>query len=271
MVSVAALFGRTDASRRPVLDAVRRTERSLAAFVPYSAQIAPDAVMTYAGDVLRTWRLEGIPAEMTDEGELDHRGRALNALWCSIADGSVALYQHTVRRRVPVGAPVGVFDTAFAREHDAAYRQTLDARGAMTTEHYVTLLHRPPPGHRIVRMALRDAQIARASALAALDRLSASIDAGLMPYGAHRLPNYTEDGVEYTESVRFLDALASGRWLPRMRVAKSPLDQVIGASRILAGAPTPEDLELRGTYGARHARVLDFKDHALSAEPGGGP
>ena len=55
-----------------------RDEASLSHFIPYSAQIAPYAVIGRNGSFFATWRLTGIPFETADDESLEIKSQALN-------------------------------------------------------------------------------------------------------------------------------------------------------------------------------------------------
>ena len=65
-----------------------RDEASLSHFIPYSAQIAPYAVIGRNGSFFATWRLTGIPFETADDESLEIKSQALNLLYRSLPSGT---------------------------------------------------------------------------------------------------------------------------------------------------------------------------------------
>lgn len=74
-----------------------RDEASLSHFIPYSAQIAPYAVIGRNGSFFATWRLTGIPFETADDESLEIKSQALNLLYRSLPSGT-EITVHRIRR-----------------------------------------------------------------------------------------------------------------------------------------------------------------------------
>src|SRR6266404_1440650 len=75
-------------------------EQPLARHIPYRAQIAANLVRTADGDYVQVFRLSGASFESADDADLNNWHERLNVLWRNIASPNVALWTHTIRRRV---------------------------------------------------------------------------------------------------------------------------------------------------------------------------
>src|ERR1700687_4417677 len=78
--------------------AVRR-ELSASRHVSYAAHLAPEVIVTTAGDYIQTFRLSGASFESADDETLNNWHERLNVTWRNIATPNVALWWHLVRRR----------------------------------------------------------------------------------------------------------------------------------------------------------------------------
>ena len=92
-----------------------RRELPAARHIPYAAHVAPEVLVTSAGDYLQTFRLSGASFESADDETLNNWHERLNVTWRNIATPNVALWTHLVRRR----------DTAVpARGHRRLFRRS---------------------------------------------------------------------------------------------------------------------------------------------------
>jgi type IV secretory pathway VirB4 component len=64
--------------------------------IPYTAHVAPEVVVTSAGDHAQTLRLSGASFESADDETLNNWHERLNVTWRNIASPNVALWAHLV-------------------------------------------------------------------------------------------------------------------------------------------------------------------------------
>src|SRR5579863_9909855 len=76
-----------------------RRELPAARHIPYAAHVAPEVLVTSAGDYLQTFRLAGASFETADDETLNNWHERLNVAWRNIASPNVALWSHIIRRR----------------------------------------------------------------------------------------------------------------------------------------------------------------------------
>src|SRR5258708_3758473 len=79
-----------------------RREQPAARCIPYSAQIADGVVRLASGDYLQVLKLGGASFESADDADLNNWHERLNVLWRNVASPNVALWTHTIRRRVRI-------------------------------------------------------------------------------------------------------------------------------------------------------------------------
>jgi len=249
--------------------ATARGERLVAGYVPYSAHVSPTVVTTHDGDLLTTWRVEGIPYETADPEEITTRKEALNTLLRSIGSSKVSIWVHTIRRPT-TGLLDAEFPDAFTRGLDERYRASLDAYEMMRTNHYLTLVYRPrvSKAARVFARAGRrtlDAILAEQhQAIDSLEELARQVESGLDAYGVERLTAYDRAGVRFSHLLSFLEFLTSGHW-QEVRVPTAPLNEALGSAWIYAGTET---LELRQATRTRYAQAIEIKDYPEHTAPG---
>src|SRR5580658_8460427 len=78
--------------------AIRR-ELPASRHIPYAAHVAPEVIVTHAGDYLQTFRMSGASFESADDEMVNNWHERLNVTWRNIASPNIALWTHLVRRR----------------------------------------------------------------------------------------------------------------------------------------------------------------------------
>lgn len=243
-------------------------ENLLGRFVPFSSLISPHDVMTRGGDLMRCWRLEGIPFECADDQAITERHEALCGLLRNLAGGQFAIWTHRLHRRIQdrLGEPTG---PAFARDLARAYAQSLESEPMMSNELYLTLLYRPSAARlpRVFQGARRNKDeigAAQADALRVMEERSALVARSLRAFGPTLLGTEQRGSVHYSLVAELLGFLINGRWRA-VPVHSGPLYRTLPTTRLLFGA---DKLELRHGSERRFAAFLDIHEYADTVEPG---
>lgn len=245
-------------------------ERSLENFIPYTSLVSPNTIMTRQGDVLRTWKIDGIPHETTDPDDLNRRAENLNVLLRSMASTQVAMTVHNVRRKVSDRLQ-SHFDDTFSRDLDKKYFDSFTGYKMMATEIYITIAYRPvvtavdKAARRSARRSKEDVIYDLQQAIAKLDELSLQVESSLRRYGPQVLSTYEgKDGATCSEQLEFINFLITGEWQP-VRVPNGPLYSYLGNAYMFAGV---ERIVIRTPERERYAQMLDFKDFPHYSEVG---
>src|SRR3984957_2421258 len=132
--------------------AIRR-EQPAERCIPYAAQIADSVVRLTSGDYLQVLKLGGASFESADDADLNNWHERLNVLWRNVASPNVALWTHTVRRRVRMvtkpatpGMALGMNSPArdtFADALASQYEERLSGETLMANELYLSIVYRP--------------------------------------------------------------------------------------------------------------------------------
>ena len=245
-------------------------QRSITEYIPYSSHLTPDTIITREGDLLRIWKVSGIPFETVDPEDVVLRKEQLNTMLRSVGSQNVALWTHTLRRRTSDRLD-GVFENDFCRDFNKKYFDSFTGYRMMANELYLTLVYRPTPtrmersllraSRRTVEERLKDQK----AALSKLDELSYQLEAAMRRYDIEPLTAHTdESGVECSDMLTFLNFLLCGEW-QKVRIPRAPLHEYLGNAWIFAGTET---VELRTPTRTRFAQALDFKDYTAHTEPG---
>jgi type IV secretion system protein VirB4 len=260
--------------RRPPLAARPRhwvqalSENPLARFVPFSSLLTPHDVVTRGGDVLRVWRLDGVPFECADDDLVADRHEAMCSLLRNLGGGHWAVWVHRLHRYVDDALELP-FEPGFARDLATAYQATLRQRRMMSSELYLTLVYRPTAS-RVARALQPKARSrssvaqAQADALQVMAERSASVERVLRGFGPQLLGVREAKGRQWSELAEFLGYLVNGRWQP-VPLAAGPLYRTLPSTRLSFGG---DRLELRHGDERRYAALADIREYADAVEPG---
>lgn len=246
-----------------------KAERAFSRFIPYSSHISDHVLMTKDGDFVATWRLEGIPHETSDQGDVQDYLDRLNMLYRSIGSSQISIWSHQIHRHI-TDRLVADFTTDFAKSFDDAYHDALQQNAMMENGLYFTLVYRPYTNktEKLFKKAQRDHDGMRHfidSQVSKVEELANQIESSLRHYGTERLGVYKDQhDVRYSSALEFLNFLLSGYW-QKVRVPDMPLYDYLGTSWIFCGTET---IELRAPDHTRYLRGIDFKEYNSSTQAG---
>ena len=242
--------------------AVRR-EFSGSRHIPYSAHVAPEVIVTTAGDYVQTVKIAGATFESADDETLNNWHERLNVTWRNIASPNVALWTHVIRRR---HAPrVSEFrGLGFADRLARRYQERLATEVLMVNELYVTLLFRPVVGaapslvsrllsHRPNAATRRDT----ADAIEACAKLRETVTASLARYEPELLGVYSGGKRRYSSLLEFFSLLLNAECQP-VPLPRAPIARVLATTRLLFGS---EVIEYRLPTKTRFGAMLGIKEY----------
>ena len=247
-----------------MLAAALRREQSVAARLPYSAQVSQHVVRTTFTDYVQVFRLSGASFESTDDAQLNNWHERLNILWRNIASTNVALWTHVIRRRETRPCEDGTGD-GFADTLHRQYCWRLSRQTLMINELYLAVVYRPVAGiatglvSKLLSTSQPDAlRQHSAEALEHCEKLAQTVAASLARYEPQRLGSYRSDGIWYSSLLEFLGVLINCEWR-RVPLPSGPLAQALATSRLLFGT---EAIEYRTPTATCVAAVLGIKEYA---------
>ena len=251
--------------------AAMRREMPAARHIPYAVHVAPEVIVTRQGDYVQTFRLGGASFECADDETLNNWHERLNVTWRNISSPNVALWTHLIRRRdVPKVAPAIV--SGFADGLAERYRGRLLGETLMVNELFLTLLYRPVTGAAptlaskflFQRQAGSLLGLKRTDALEACAKLRQTVAASLARYEPEVLGVYGLEDRRYSRLLEFLSLLLNGE-CDCVPLPRSPLNAVLGTSRVLFGSETIKEYR----SGERDAIRRHARDQGVSHPHGG--
>jgi len=263
--------------------AIRR-EQPAERCIPYVAQIADSVVRLASGDYLQVFKFGGASFESADDADLNNWHERLNVLWRNVASPNVALWTHTVRRRVRMvikpatkSAPGTAFGMnarvpdGFADALASKYEERLSGEILMANELYLSIVYRPAAGiaSNLVSKALsrghgRGSRMDLEDALDHCEKLGATVAASLSRYEPERLGVYRRGAHHCSQLLEFLALLVNGEWQP-MPLPRASVAEVLATSRPLFGT---EALEYRTPTETRVGAMLGIKEYPTPSTVG---
>lgn len=116
-------------------------EISSAEFIPYQYHWDKETIFTKSGEMLQVVKVDGFAFETADDEDVDVRKMVRNSLLKSLAEGTFALWFHTVRRRQSV-YPGGAMPDGFAKMMDEMWKKKHHSRDSYVNELYITVVRK---------------------------------------------------------------------------------------------------------------------------------
>ena len=264
--------------------AIRR-EQSVERFIPYTALVADGVLKTKSGDYLQVFRLGGASFESADDADLNNWHERLNILWRNLASPNVALWSHTVRRRVRTACEtaerffrpeiashaLNPSTEGFAEGLASKYERRLSGETLMANELYLSIVYRPAAGiaSNLVSKFLSGSQrqgsrLELLDALESCEKLGGTVAASLARYEPERLGVYRRGGHHCSRLLEFLALLANGEWQP-MPLPRASVAEVLATTRPLFGT---EALEFRTPTETKVGAMLGIKEYPTPSTVG---
>lgn len=241
--------------------------------IPYGT-ILTDHVVKLSGGagLLGTWRLDGIPFETVDEGDILARKEALHNFLRALGGGSFAVWTHKIRRVVHERLQ-GMAVNPFCRELSERYDATFATHRQMATELYLSILYRPPQQKvvnlfgRVGTKQFAELQRQEQEGLATFEDVAKQLEASLRRYEPERLGTFEHRGVVYSQHLSFLAYLINGVW-ESIPLRRCPLNSYLLSSRLHFSDRTGM-VEIWHPSGIRKfAGLLDIQEYPGFSEPG---
>jgi len=217
---------------------VRRAEKRVADFIPYSHHVTPTIIATKGGEYLSTWTVGGLSHETASRAELGSRVSDLNNAWRGIAEAGTAFWSHVVRRRVHE-YPASDFEGFFCRRLADGYAASLKDCKFMVNELYLTPVVRTVGDEVLEALGRREKESVeakmkrQADGIAKLEEMNHTLRVTLKHHDAELLGTYEgKDGHAFSAPLEVLAALVNGERL-RMPVCRGRLADYMAQNRIL--------------------------------------
>ena len=256
----------------PSLRSLRRwraiaNDKVMSSRIPYARFVDPGTIATKNGDLVKVFRLAGLPFETMDERGIETARNLLATFYAQNGDERTGFYLHTIRRRVRPDDLPDYGNAAGFAGYVAHIRHHEMARASLFhIEHYLTVVRRPAMLERagnVVpfltrRKASEDEWLARRhETMRALENITLGVSQLLGRYDPQPM---RLDASERPELLSFLSLLANGVWSP-VGAAEKNLDTLIPTHRSVFRGET---IELRGAApeDTRYAAMVALKGYA---------
>lgn len=236
--------------------------------IPFSSPLTNNIVATRDGDYISTWFINGLSFEGLSEQESLAKMDALNILVRSISNGKYAVWVHRIRRNMQDSLTLP--ESGFKRDLVSKYQDKLANGGLLTTELYLTIVHRPFPQkygknlQRIFSNARTDAKLLNRQVIEIFANLDSQVRSTLEMYGVNQLSTYEENGKTFSRQLEFYAYLLNGHWW-KVPYKNLQLNKFLPVTRHHFGN---ELVMSTDTYGTKYSAFVDLKDYAEFTEPG---
>jgi type IV secretion system protein VirB4 len=243
--------------------------------LPYAGHLDDHTVMTRGGDLIQMIQVDGVAFETADSETLNHMAAVRDVVMRGIANSSLMLYCHVIRRQVTAEL-TGAQPDGFVRDLDDAWQQQLRGKKLYINDMVLMLVRRPAQGkigffdrltkwgngtrNSAERLAdqtreLRELDAARTNLLSALSR-----------YGPRLLGRYHDANGTCSEPLEILSALYNGEMQPVLE-STGDAGQYLPYKRISFGL---DALELKGASAntSRFGAIVSIKDYPAYTAPG---
>src|SRR6201996_1393368 len=128
--------------RKPQKAAYSRLEVSTSSFLPYEYHWDRETIITKKKEFLQIIKLDGFSFETADDEDVDMKKMVRNSLLKSMADGTFAVWSHTIRRRQSA-YPAGKQPPGFPAYVDKLWREKHHSKDSYINELYITVVRKP--------------------------------------------------------------------------------------------------------------------------------
>ena len=254
--------------------AYSKNEVSASNFIPYDYHWDRETIVTKKKEFLQIIKLEGFSFETADDEDVDMKKLVRNSLMKSLADGTFAVWYHTVRRKQSA-YPGGKQPPGFPAHVDKLWREKHDHKDSFINELYITVLRKPDTkGAAKIHHFLKRASEAgnKASQVQAmrdtqkeLTEVTGRLVATLKDYGARLLTTYENEHGTFSEPMEFLSRLVNCGFSHPVRYAANNIAENLPMYRLYFG---DRAVEVSGAPKKRFAGLVSIKEYAPATAAG---
>jgi len=251
-----------------------RLEVSAAQFIPYEYHWDRETIVTRKKEFLQIIKLEGFSFETADDEDVDMKKMVRNSLLKSMADGTFAIWFHTIRRRQSA-YPGGKQPPGFAALVDKLWHEKHHSKDSYVNELYITIIRKPDTKgaaqiHAMFKKASetgnKTAQLdtmreAQKELTEAVNRLVAT----LKDYGARLLTTYETEKGTFSEPLEFLAKIVNCGFSQPIRYTATNIAQALPIYRLYFG---DRSIEVSGSPRKRFAGIISIKEYAPATAAG---
>lgn len=243
-------------------------------FIPYDYLWDKETVITKKKEFLQVVKLEGFSFETADDEDVDMKKMVRNSLLKSLADGTFAIWFHTMRRRQSA-YPGGKQPPGFAAIVDKKWREKHQHKDSFVNELYITIVRKADTKgaakvHHVLQKASeagnKKAQIqALQDAHKELQEAIQRVVSTMKDYGARVLTCVpTEHGVT-SETMEFLCRLVNCGFSQPILLNDLSIAEALPIYRMYFG---DRAIEVTGAPTKRFAGLISIREYAPATAAG---
>jgi len=260
--------------RRTKKAAYARLEVSASAFIPYQYHWDRETILTKKKEFLQIIKLDGFSFETADDEDVDMKKMVRNSLLKSMADGTFAIWFHTIRRRQSA-YPGGKQPPGFSAQVDKLWREKHHSKDSYINELYITVVRKADTkGAARVHHFLKKASEA-SSKMVQIDSMRETqkelaeaahrLVATLKDYGARLLTTYENEHGVFSEPMEFLAKIINCGFTQPMRYTAADMSHYLPIYRLYFG---DRSIEVSGGPKKRFAGMVSIKEYAPATAAG---
>lgn len=241
-----------------------QSAKGVGKFIKLSSVIAPSVIIGRDGELVTTWKIQGMAFETSEDITLDGAVNSLNILYRSLASVKTSLAVQIHRLRRPMTDELSACsDAGFAHDLSKAYNKKIGHESLMSTELYFTLIEKKKSLKRRKRTAeqIKQELLAR---LEVFNKIAENVERSLSSFAPKRLGEYKKGDKEYSSQLSFYNFLLTGTW-QEVVVPKCPISEALMPEAIFSGA---DFIEIQGANSHKFVQALEFKDYSQSSYSG---
>lgn len=260
--------------RRAKKASYSRLEVAASHFIPYEYHWDNETIVTKKKEFVQIIKLDGFSFETADDEDVDMKKMVRNSLLKSMADGTFAVWFHTIRRRQSA-YPAGKQPPGFPAYVDKLWHGKHSTKDSYINEIYITVVRKADTKgaakvHHYLKKASETAnKMAQAEGMReAQKELAEAIQrlvSTLRDYGARRLTTYENDQGVFSEPMEFLSKICNCGFSQPMRFTPSDVSKMLPIYRLYFG---DRAVEVSGGPRKRFAGLISIREYAPATAAG---
>lgn len=255
--------------RRQVSKAeVAKREISASQFIPYEHHWDKETIITKKHELMQVIKVDGFSFETADDDVVDMKKLVRNSLYKSMADGTFALYFHTIRRRQHAH-PGGTMPPGFAKYVDDKWRNKHITRATYVNELYITVIRKLDTKgaaklenlfSMFEKAANKDAEIEQLREMSKeLKEAVYRVMATFKDYGARVLTTKMTEFGPMSEPLEFLGRLVNAGEFQKTLLPTISIARYLPVNRLYFGGRA---IEIRSPTGTRYGAMISIKEYS---------
>ena len=254
--------------RQTTNSAATGREVSAGEFIPYNYHYDKNTIITKNGELMQVIKLSGFAFETADDEDVDMRKMVRNSMLKSLAEGTFAMWFHTIRRKQ--GAfPEGKMPDGFAGYVNERWKDVHENQDSYVNELYITIVRKEDSkGVAFLENALKKLSFAAdkeskdqyyKQAHKDLNEATYRLLATFKDYGARLLTVHETEFGPVSEPMQFLSYLVNCEYNPILQVPNYDISRYIAQNRLYFGTNA---IEIRGAEKSRYASIVSIKEYS---------